>query len=45
MISAKTLEQLESEDSPIPYILGARMRKVKQIRDRVLSQPGRYKKV
>jgi transposase len=45
MISADTLRQLESEDSSIPYILGARMRKVKQIRDRVLSQPGRYKLV
>ena len=45
MISAKTLEQLESGDNPTPYILGARMRKVKQIRDRVLSHPGRYKQV
>ena len=45
MIGADTLKQLESEDSSIPYILGARMRKVKQIRDRVLSQPGRYKLV
>jgi transposase len=45
MISANTLEQLESGDNPIPYILGARMRKVKQIRDRVLSHPGRYKQV
>ncbi|BBO88050.1 IS1634 family transposase [Desulfosarcina ovata] len=45
MISANTIKQLESKDSPIPYILGARMRKVKEIRDRVLSQPGRYKQV
>ena len=45
MISANTLEQLESGDNPTPYILGARMRKVKQIRDRVLSHPGRYKQV
>ena len=45
MISAKTLEQLESGENPTPYILGARMRKVKQIRDRVLSHPGRYKQV
>jgi len=45
MISKDTLEQLESKDSPIAYILGARMRKVKQIRDRVLSQPGRYRQV
>jgi transposase len=45
MISANTVKQLESDDSPIPYILGARMRKVKEIRDRVLSQPGRYQQV
>jgi transposase len=45
MISANTVKQLESDDSPVPYILGARMRKVKEIRDRVLSQPGRYKQV
>jgi len=45
MISANTVRQLESDDSPVPYILGARMRKVKEIRDRVLSQPGRYQQV
>ena len=45
MISADTIKKLESKDNPIPYILGARMRKVKQIRDRVLSQAGRYKQV
>jgi transposase len=45
MISANTVKQLESTDSPVPYILGARMRKVKEIRDRVLSQPGRYQQV
>ena len=45
MISSQTIAELESPDNPIPYILGARMRKVKQIRDRVLSHPGRYKGV
>jgi transposase len=45
MISADTIRQLESSDSPVAYILGARMRKVKHIRDRVLSQPGRYRQV
>ena len=45
MISAKTIAELESPENQIPYILGARMRKVKQIRDRVLSHPGRYKEV
>ena len=45
MISAKTLETLEAPDNPIPYILGTRMRKVKEIRDKVLSHPGRYQQV
>jgi transposase len=45
MISAKTIEQLESPENQVSYILGTRMRKVKQIRDRVLSHPGRYKAV
>jgi transposase len=45
MISAATVKQLESTDNPTPYILGARMRRVKLIRDRVLSHPGRYREV
>jgi len=45
MISANTIEQLESPTNRTPYILGARMRRVKKIRDRVLSHPGRYKEV
>jgi transposase len=45
MISSNTIEQLESPDNEILYILGTRMRRVKQIRDRVLSHPGRYKNV
>jgi transposase len=45
MISAKTLKTLEAPDNPIPYILGTRMRKVKDIRDKVLSHPGRYREV
>lgn len=45
MISAKTIAELESPENQIPYILGARMRKVKQIRDHVLSHPGRYKEL
>jgi len=45
MISAKTIEQLESPENQVPYILGTRMRKVKHIRDQVLSHPGRYKGV
>ena len=45
MISADTVEQLESPTNRTPYILEARMRKVKKIRDRVLSHPGSYKEV
>jgi transposase len=45
MISANTLEKLQSDDSPMYYILGARMRKSKTIRDKVLSTPGRYAEV
>ena len=45
MISAETIRQLENPENTIPYILGTRMRKVKEIRDVVLSHPGRYKEV
>ncbi|MGB5615539.1 MAG: IS1634 family transposase [Desulfobacterales bacterium] len=45
MISAKTIRELENPENTIPYILGTRMRKVKEIRDAVLSHPGRYKEV
>jgi transposase len=43
MISAETMAYLEEEG--IPYILGARMRRVVEIRDDVLSRPGRYREV
>ena len=43
MISAKTMRELEERQ--IPYILGARMRKVKKIKQAVLSHPGRYREV
>ena len=43
MISAETVDFLEKEE--IPYILGARMRNSKEIRDEVLSRPGRYHEV
>jgi transposase len=44
MISAKTLAQLESADSPLPYILGVRMRKLKAMAE-VLSRAGRFREV
>jgi len=37
MISATTIEQLESEALKMDYILGVRMRKVQEVRDEVLS--------
>jgi hypothetical protein len=43
MISADNTQELEQRQ--IPYIFGARMRKVKEIRDHVLSHPGRYREV
>jgi transposase len=43
MISAETMNFLEKQD--IPYILGARMRKIKEIKDEVLSRAGRYHEV
>ena len=44
MISEKTLKVLESPDSPVHYILGVRMRKVKAAAE-VLSRAGRYREV
>jgi transposase len=41
MISAETTVYLETEQ--ISYILGARMRKTKEVREEVLSRAGRYR--
>lgn len=43
MISAETMNELERRK--IPYILGARMRKVNEIKRKVLSRAGRYREV
>jgi len=43
MISADTMTYLEGEK--IPYILGARMRKTKEVKEEVLSRAGRYREV
>jgi IS4 transposase len=40
MVSQKTVKELETAKTP--YILGARMRKEKAVRDDVLSRPGRF---
>ncbi len=45
MISKETIEQLESEKRQCDYILGARLRLVKEIKQNVLSRAGRYQVV
>jgi transposase len=45
MISADTIAALEEPNCNIPYILGARMRRVKEVREEVLSRAGRYREV
>jgi transposase len=43
MISQETMQELE--ERKLPYILGARMRRVKEIKEEVLSRAGRYQEV
>jgi ATP adenylyltransferase/5',5'''-P-1,P-4-tetraphosphate phosphorylase II len=43
MISAATMAYLEEEK--IPYILGARMRRTKEVKEEVFSRAGRYREV
>ena len=45
MIQAETLKELERPERGISYTLGARMRKVNEIKREVLSRKGRYKEV
>jgi transposase len=45
MISAKTITALESDEVDCDYILGARMRSVKEIRERVLADRSRFQEV
>lgn len=45
MISQDTLTVLEKPGSEVPYILGTRMRNVKEIKEAVLSRAGRYREV
>jgi len=45
MISAKTIDELESPQRRWQYILGARMRKQKEVSAEVLSRGGRYQTV
>lgn len=45
MISQGTIEELQSKERRVNYVLGARLRSVKEIREKVLSHPGRYRAV
>ncbi|MGA7800297.1 MAG: IS1634 family transposase [Gammaproteobacteria bacterium] len=45
MISQETLDALEDPAAKVDYILGARMRKVKEVNEEVLSRAGRYQVV
>jgi hypothetical protein len=45
MISARTMAALESKEMDCDYILGARMRSVKEVRERVLADRGRYQEI
>lgn len=45
MISASTIATLESKELDCDYILGARMRSVKEISERVLTDRGRYQQI
>ena len=45
MIRQHTIEQLQSQERGVHYVLGARLRSVKEIREKVLSHPGRYRQV
>lgn len=45
MISRKTMQALEAGDRGVHYILGVRMRNVKEVREEVLSHTGRYRTV
>jgi len=45
MISKKTLEELQAVHRDVRFILGARLRAVKEIRRQVLADKGRYQQV
>ena len=45
MISNATIESLEKKDPPVGYILGAKMRGCKEVKEEVLSRAGCYRQV
>ena len=44
-ISKDTIQQLQADERKVHYILGARLRNVKEIDEIVLSRAGRYREV
>jgi len=45
MISKETVQQLQADERKVHFILGARLRNVKEIYENVLSRAGRYREV
>ena len=45
MISTQTVNEIESKHANLRYILGARLRSTKEVRDLVIGRAGRYKQV
>ena len=45
MISKKTIAELQAAHRDVRYILGARLRAVKEIREQVLAEPGAFEPV
>lgn len=45
MISKKTIDELQAKQRDVRFILGARLRAVKEIREKVLADPGAYQLV
>jgi len=45
MISAETVEALEASDPPVQYILGARMRRQREVSETVLSHRGPWQEI
>jgi hypothetical protein len=45
LISKDTIEAVQKDHPGVHYILGARMRSVKEVKEDVLSRPGAYKEV
>lgn len=45
MISKETMKEFEDPKNKVPYILGVRMRNVKVVHEKVLSDPGEFREI